>query len=169
MTECDVCEWIEKKENILFEGEKVIALLHPKPATVGHIIVVPKQHALILEETPDYVMPELFRVANKLSLTVFESLGVQGTNLLIQNGIPAGQKNSHMMLHVIPRQQNDNLPLMWQPKQGDEEKLTQLATELAENASRIGMFEKEPSKPREIQDNTEEAEDIYKKQLKRIP
>lgn len=170
MTECEVCEWMEKKQNILFEGDKVVALLHPKPSALGHIVVIPKIHATILEQVPDYVMPELFSTANKLSLTVFETLGAQGTNLLIQNGIPAGQKHSHTMLHVIPRRQGDNLPLMWQPKQGDQEKLAQIALQLAENSKRIGMFEEEPSKPRETKEEpAEEAEEYLKKALRRRP
>ncbi len=171
MTECEVCKWMENKKNVIFEGDKVIALINPKPSSIGHIIVLPKKHATILEEVPDYVMPELFSVANKLSLTVFESLGVHGTNLLIQNGIPAGQKHTHMMLHVIPRQQNDGLNLMWQPKQGDDEQLTKIALQLEENAKRIGIFEEEPSKPKEVK-GTEELseEDAYlKKTLRRRP
>ncbi|MBI4918619.1 HIT family protein [archaeon] len=162
---------MENKKNVLFEGDKVIALLHPKPASIGHIIVLPKKHATIIEEVPDYVLPELFSVANKLSLTVFESLGVHGTNLLIQNGIPAGQKHTHMMLHVIPRQQNDGLNLMWQPKQGDDEQLTKIALQLEENSKRIGIFEEEPSAPKEVKATEElSEEDAYlKKALRRRP
>lgn len=169
MTECEVCNWMENKKNVLFETDKVIALIHPRPATLGHLIVLPKKHSTILEEVPDYVMPELFSVANKLLLTIFESLGVQGTNLLIQNGIPAGQKQTHMMLHIIPRQQNDGLNFMWQPKQISEEQLTQLAFQLEENAKRIGIFEEEPRKPLKEKKTEELEEEYLKKELKRIP
>ena len=44
-----------------------------------------------------------------ISNAVLRSLGVQGTNIIVQNGIAAGQKAQHFMVHVIPRKERDGI------------------------------------------------------------
>lgn len=172
MTNCTFCEIIEKKYNLLYEDEKVFAMLHPNPASAGHIILLPKEHHPILEQVPDYVVSELFSKANKLSIAVFEAFGAHGTNLIIQNGIAAGQKHSHVMLHIIPRFQNDGLNLLWQPKQLSEEQMSTAEIALKESTKGVGEFEKEKAKPieqKEPEKLSQEKEDYLLKQLKRMP
>lgn len=172
MTQCTFCEIIGKKYNLLYEDEKVIAILHPNPATAGHIILLPKTHAPIIEQVNDYIIAELFVKANKLSTAVFESIGAHGTNIIIQNGVAAGQKHSHFMLHIIPRRQNDGLNLSWQPKQLTEEQMSSVELSLKESSKRIGEFEKEKPKPIKVEEPeqlSKEKEDWLLKQLKRTP
>jgi len=113
MSDCTFCQLAQKKINVLFEDEKIFAMLSPEPVAPGHIVVIPKDHSPIIEAVPDFVVGDMFKVANKIGVAVFEALGAQGTNLLIQNGPPAGQKNTHAMLNVIPRFENDNLQIGW--------------------------------------------------------
>src|SRR3990172_6115739 len=111
MTDCMFCQLIQKKINVLFEDDKLFAMLSPEPAAAGHVLVLPKVHANILESVPDFVVGDLFKAANKIGIAVFDGLGAQGTNILVQSGPSAGQKHSHAMLHVIPRFENDNVQL----------------------------------------------------------
>jgi len=169
---CEICEQIKSRKGLLYEDSDIVALLAPKPTSVGHVYVVPKKHTPILEQIPDHVIGNMFAKANKISMASFESLGVQGTNLLIQNGLPAGQHHSHCILHVIPRKEGDGLNLMWQPKQLTEEEMSTAEIQIKENTSQVGVFEKKTEKPIEIekpQEIEDEDEDYRTKHLERLP
>jgi histidine triad (HIT) family protein len=169
---CEICEQIKSRKGLLYEDSEIVAMLATKPTSVGHVYVVPKKHVSILEQVPDSVIGNMFTKANKISMASFESLGVQGTNLLIQNGLPAGQHHSHCILHVIPRRENDGINLMWQPKQLTEEEMSTAEIQIKENTSQVGIFEQKKEKPIEMEKPKEiddEDEDYRIKQLDRLP
>jgi hypothetical protein len=56
---------------------------------------------------------------------------VQGTNIIVQNGVAAGQKAQHFMVHVIPRQEGDGLVFDVPQKQMKEEELEVVRKKLA--------------------------------------
>ncbi len=173
---CEFCDLIKQKKHLLFENDNIYVMHDPSPAALGHLLVLPKKHFQIIEQIPDYLVGELFTAANKASTTIFEALKAQGTNIMLQNGVAAGQKNSHLIIHVIPRRQEDGLNLMWQPKQFNEEEMSTVELQIKEQAKNIGGFEKEEKKkPVEIKDDLEqiseedEKENYMIKQLRRIP
>ena len=107
---CEICELIKTgKLKKLYEDRNIIAVLSPRPSVNGHIWLMPKNHYTIIEQVPDYIVAHLFNMANKISVSLFEALGAEGTNLIVQNGIAAGQKYSHFMIDMIPRSSNDGL------------------------------------------------------------
>ncbi|MBI2548697.1 HIT family protein [Candidatus Woesearchaeota archaeon] len=131
----------------VFENDTVMAVLAPAPAAYGHLLVMPKQHFPIIEQVPDFVMGEMLLVCNKLSTAVFETLGSTGTNIIVQNGIAAGQTAAHCMAHILPRRENDNLNFQWQPRQLSEEQLSTVELQITEFTQGIGHFDKkEPEK-----------------------
>lgn len=155
---------------MLFEDEKVFAMMSPEPAAAGHVLVMPKAHAPIFEAVPDFVAGDLFKVANKIGVAVFEGLGAQGTNVLVQNGPPAGQRHNHAMLHVIPRFENDSVQLGWQTKPASEEELVSLESKIKDETKNVGLFEREKPKPVEMEKLKEVAKEDYRmKQFRRIP
>lgn len=171
MSDCEICGRIKNKSNLLFENEKVVVMLADRPATPGHMFVLSKEHAPIIEKVPDPVVQEMFVVANKVGISVFESLGAHGTNVLIQNGPAAGQKQNHAVLHVVPRFEKDNLQLSWQPgEQASEESLSSIESLIKAQTGTVGVIEKEKAKPIEETAAEEIPEEDYRaKQLKRIP
>ncbi len=170
MSDCLVCGMKEEKNLLLYEDDKTFAFLHPSPCTAGHIVLAGKDHKTILEQIPDFVVKELFAKANKLSVALFESLGAEGTNIIMQNGIAAGQHLPHATVHIIPRRMNDGLNLLWKPKQLSEDEMSTAELKLKEGAKNIGEFEKEAPKPKEIKEEKISAEEDYRmKHLKRIP
>ncbi len=170
---CDICDLIKSKKGKLYEDEKLIAVVAPKPATVGHVMVIPKKHGAILEQIPDYIVSDLFTKANKLSMALFEGLGAHGTNILVQNGVAAGQTHNHCIMHVIPRRENDGLDFNWQPKTLSDDEMSAVENKIKDETKGVGFFEKEPAqkevveekKPEELSDQ----EDYMLKQLERLP
>ncbi len=176
MMSCTICDLVKDKHGMLFEDEHLAIVLAQKPAVPGHVLLVPKQHAAILEQIPDFVIGKLFDKANKVSIAVFETLGAEGTNIIVNNGIAAGQTANHCIVNVLPRRQNDGLDFAWQPKQLSEEEMSTVELTLKEEAKGIGAFEKEKAKPKEIPakkaEEIKEAKDDINyllKQLERLP
>ena len=176
MTECEFCTLIKGKMNKVYEDEQIFVMHAPKPATFGHLLVLPKKHAMIIEQIPDFEIGEMFGKINKISTAVFESLGAQGTNIILQNGVAAGQSHSHLMVHVIPRREGDGIDFTWQPKSLSEEDMSTIELKLKEFTKNIGLFEEKPPEPLEIDSEVEQIKDVdgdeenyLIKQLERIP
>lgn len=169
---CNNCDIIEKGE-VLAQNEYAAVFLASKPATDGHIIVAPKRHVTIVEQLEDWEMAQIATFANKFSVLVFERLGAHGTNILIQNGISAGQTIPHVSVHILPRKENDGINLQWSPKQIGQEDLDNIANILAEECKSIGKFSLEPKKKeekKEIQKPVLSSEENYMiKAMRRIP
>ncbi len=171
---CPICRAISGQDRAkkIYEDDKVVALLSDTPCTVGHVMVASKDHHPIIQEVPDPVVAHIFKVASKISSVVFEQLGAHGTNLLVRNGIPAGQEFAHFMVHVVPRRENDGLPIKWQPMEVSDEQLSTLELQLKEQASGMGAFEKEKQKPIEIkkEENVMAGDEDYRiRHLNRLP
>lgn len=171
---CTICDAIKAKQGLLFEDEHLAILLAPKPSVAGHVLIAPKQHAAILEQVPDFVIGKLFDKANKVSIAVFEALGAEGTNILVSNGIAAGQTSNHCIVNVLPRRENDGLDFAWKTKQLSEEEMSTVELKLKDETKNIGVFEKEKPKPKELPKPQEVKQDDAEvnyliKQLQRVP
>jgi histidine triad (HIT) family protein len=160
--ECMGCEWVKEAEK-LYEDERVIAFLAEEAISAGHVIVLLKKHYTILEQVPDYEVSHLAKIANKLSIVLFESLKIQGTNMLIQNGIAAHQTIPHLMIHIVPRLENDGLNFQWRPRQLSEEEMSTIELQLKDAAKTVGSIEKEKPKPIDLDKKPEEFKSLQKK------
>jgi histidine triad (HIT) family protein len=167
MSECEYCGSVKRK---VFENNSFVAFLKERPAVAGHILLVPKQHFTILEQVPEDVCGEMFHVANILSSILFEALGAEGTNILINNGSDSGQKVPHVAVNIIPRKEGDNLHLEWKPKQQDKEEMGVVELKLKEACKNIIVGKKE-EKPKEIKEKKEEIKNSkwVEKILTRLP
>ncbi len=172
---CILCQIIGNKipSKKVYEDDSVVAILDVNGANPGHCFVMPKYHYPIIEQVPDRELGKLFQVSNKISSAIFESLGAQGTNIFVANGIPAGQTVAHFAINVIPRKENDGINLQWQPKQLNEEEISTIELKLKEQTKNIGSFEKEEKKPR-IQAPkhvalSEDEEEYFSRQMRRLP
>ncbi len=169
MAKCPFCEVQEREELILFQDDKGIVAINPDGKIPGQLVVVPKDHLTIVEQTPDYILGHLAVLANKASTAVFEAFGVAGTNIMITNGIAAGQTEPHVGIHIIPRNENDGIALNWNPRQADEEQLSTIELQLKEYTKGVGDFQKE-EKQEVIEEKHDDVDQDYLiKHLTRIP
>ncbi len=171
MSGCDYCEAV--KGRVIYSDSSA-AVFFPKSASVsGHIVIAPVKHFTIFEQVPDAVVKHMFMIANKVSTILFDSLGVAGTNVIVENGNAAGQKIPHVSINVIPRKENDGLPLQWSPKKIPDPQMSLIEVQLREEASRaVSEPQERPvqvieEKQEEVIEETEE--DYLLKQLERVP
>ena len=126
---CQICEQIEKND-VLFANEQFAILLPQKGYLPGHVLLVPRQHYVILEQVPQTDLSSLLIHANTISSLLFEKLNAHGTNIMVRNGVPAGQTLSHIAIDIIPRWKDDGVDLQWQPQQISDDVFKKTFTEL---------------------------------------
>ncbi|MBI2522757.1 HIT domain-containing protein [Candidatus Woesearchaeota archaeon] len=109
--QCIFCQIIAGKvqSRKVYEDDSVIAVLDVNPANPGHMLIMPKEHYSIMPQMPDEETGHIFAVSKALSNAALRSLDAQGSNIIVANGIAAGQRAQHFMVHLIPRKENDNL------------------------------------------------------------
>ena len=113
------------------EEERAIAFMDINPATRGHALVVPREHATDLLGVGEEDLAAVAGLAQRLARRMTERLGVAGVNLLNSCGTEAWQTVMHFHVHVIPRYPDDQMRLPWVPKPGDAEEIAATARELA--------------------------------------
>lgn len=171
---CHYCQAIaDKAKGKIYEDDKVVALLEEKPASQGHVLVIPKEHYPIIEQVPDFIVSHSFDIANKISIALFETLKAQGTNIIVNNGIAGGQESAHFMINVIARKENDGLNFQWVTKQLSEEEMSTVELQMKEQAKSIGEFQSEKAKPIEMETKAKKIasgeENYLWKRARRVP
>ena len=173
MTNCDVCKIFENKElfKVIYEDDISFVILHESPAVLGHSIVIPKTHSPIIEELDDNVVGHLFNVCNKVSSAIFDSLGAHGTNILLNNGIDAGQERPHVVINVLPRKENDELDFEWTPQKTDDAQIKAVSSRIKtfsdaifagkDNLPELRVKKDEPLVPKE---NTSDPTELVEEQ-----
>src|SRR4051794_9526745 len=113
------------------EDERTLAFMDLSPATRGHALVIPKQHAEDLYTIDPGDLAATMQAAQRLALGVRDRLGADGVNLINSCRPAAWQTVFHFHVHVVPRYEDDPLELPWTPQQGDEDEIRAAAKDLA--------------------------------------
>ncbi len=130
--DCLFCKILagELPAQIVFEDERTVSLMDINPATEGHALVIPRNHATDLYELPAEDMAATALAAQRLALRARDALGAEGVNLLNACRPAAWQTVFHYHLHVIPRYSDDPLKLPWIPRGGDMDAIAESAAKL---------------------------------------
>ncbi len=142
--QCIFCQIISGKipAHKVYEDKTALAILDIYPARLGHVLVVPKEHYGVLPQVPAQEIAHLFTLAKQVSHAQLRGLRVEGTSIFVANGVVAGQKSAHFVVHVIPRATGDEL-LEILPKKFDPEKVRALYPRLVNTLSRLVGAKKE--------------------------
>ena len=123
--QCIFCQIVDGKmqSKKVYEDDKIIALLDINPANPGHMLVMPKEHYMIMPQIPEDELSHLFNTIKILSQIALRSLEAGGTNIMVANGMIAGQRSQHFMAHLIPRKDGDEINFVIPQKTHQEEEL----------------------------------------------
>ena len=133
--QCIFCQIIAGKvqSKKVYDDEEVIAILDVNPANPGHLLIMPKEHYSIMPQIPEDEVGHIFMVAKALSNASLRALEVQGSNIIVANGVAAGQRAQHFMVHLIPRKENDNINFQIPQKTIPEQELKKVRDLLSKN------------------------------------
>lgn len=95
----------------VYEGKNVIAVLSIKPASKGHLLVIPKDHQAYLHTLSGETLFEIMSTIRSMTLILSQAFKPLGFNVLNNMGPGAGQKIPHAVFEIIPRYEKDNIKL----------------------------------------------------------
>lgn len=114
----------------LYEDSDFRVILDLGPATRGHALILPREHADNLYELSDEQASKVFVLARKMALQMREKLKCDGLNVVQNNGESAGQTVNHFHLHLIPRYQDDGQKILWNPGKATPEELEEVRMQI---------------------------------------
>ena len=98
----------------VYETPDVLAFLDIKPLFPGHVLVVPKRHAVTLTDLLPSEIEPLFTAVQRVAKAVPAALGSQGTFMANNNTV--SQTVFHLHIHVVPRTKGDGLKGFFWPR-----------------------------------------------------
>ena len=114
----------------IYEDDLFRVILDLGPATKGHALILPKDHADNLFELPDDTAGKVLVLAKKLATQMKEKLDCDGLNLVQNNGEEAGQTVKHFHMHMIPRYKNDGQRIGWKPGEPTQDELESIKKQM---------------------------------------
>ncbi len=105
MSECVFCGKNKIATDFVYEDNSVMAFMDSEPINEGHILVIPREHYLDIDEVPDEILAHLMIVSKKIVSALKEIYEPNGYSIM-QNG---GEFNDigHFHLHIFPRYTGD--------------------------------------------------------------
>ena len=107
---CDIAR-ATSPASLVYQDDTVIAFMDIQPITQGHMLVVPREHAVLMTDINETSAMRTFRIARKLAGVARTTLGATGVNILVMDGEAAFQDVPHFHVHVIPRYAKDGFGL----------------------------------------------------------
>lgn len=110
----------------LYEDKDFRVILDLGPATRGHALLLPKEHYANLFELDDALASKALVTAKMVAAKMKNALHADGFNLVQNNGEAAGQTVFHFHMHLIPRYENDQAGILWEPGETTPEDMAEV-------------------------------------------
>lgn len=108
---CVFCKIVNKEApaEILYETDRVLAMLDIRPIHFGHTLVIPRAHCADFLSLPEESFHDVMHVTQTLARAIVRTLDLEGFNVFSNNGRIAGQSVFHFHLHIVPRYAGDTV------------------------------------------------------------
>ena len=113
----------------VYEDERSLAFLDIRPASRGHTLVIPKEHAADIYDIRPESLAATMLCAQTVARLLRAKLNPDGMNVFQNNGAAAGQEVFHYHLHLVPRWKSQQATL-GRRGETDHAQLGTLAAEL---------------------------------------
>lgn len=116
----------------IYEDNEFRVILDLGPATKGHALILPKNHFKNIYDIDDATASQILPLAKKMAVQMTEKLGCEGFNIVQNNNEVAGQTVFHFHTHLIPRYEDDNQNILWNPTQPTQDELEMIKKQIIE-------------------------------------
>lgn len=128
------CEIVSGRlpKHAVHEDERTLAIMNIAPATLGHVLVIPKRHwRNILDADPED-LAAVARSAQLVARRQRERLKCDGISVVQSNERAGWQTVFHFHTHVVPRYVGDPLTPPWRTYElnASPEELSEVAAQL---------------------------------------
>ena len=121
----------------VYEDDHVIAFLDIGPVSRGHVLVVPKEESVRLDQLSEASAAALGRALRIVAAAVVKATGCVDYNVLQNNGVAAHQAVMHVHFHIIPKYADGSgLGVKWTAGSAPTD-AAELAEAIAAGASRV--------------------------------
>jgi len=102
----------EAEASVVHEDETVVVFMDLHPVTPGHLLVVPRKHAVGPEDLDRATSAHVWSVGHRMARALRRSgLRCEGVNVFLADGEAAFQEVLHFHLHVFPRYAGDGFSI----------------------------------------------------------
>jgi histidine triad (HIT) family protein len=113
-SQCIFCAIVaqEAEASIVYDDEAVVVFMDLNPVTPGHLLVVPRKHAVGLEDLDLVTSARVWSIGHEMARALRRSgLRCEGINIFLADGEVAFQEVFHFHLHVFPRYAGDGFTI----------------------------------------------------------
>ena len=114
----------------LLEDDLAVAFLDIGPLAEGHVLLIPKDHYVTVDQMPPDVAAAVLKHLPALGRAVKAAVGCEGFNILQNNGPVAHQVVPHVHFHIIPRNAGDEFHFNWPADSYPKGRIEQLAEDI---------------------------------------
>jgi histidine triad (HIT) family protein len=113
---CAVAQGRDPDARIVASAPKWVAFFPPEPATLGHTLIIPREHVRDLWAADETTVAAIAWAVVDVGTAVRRALQPDGMNLITSAGAAAEQTVFHLHLHVVPRWDDDGFGRIWPAK-----------------------------------------------------
>ena len=114
----------------IHEDDTSLAFMDIGPLAEGHVLLIPKSHAVTIDAMPSEQAGAMLSNLPALVKAVQTATGCQGVNVLQNNGLVANQLVGHVHFHIIPRDAGDEFHFNCPSGSYPQGRMDQLADEI---------------------------------------
>jgi len=115
VAECEFCDIVRRDEDAreVLRTDTVVAFFPTEPATLGHTLVIPREHIPDIWSLDAATAHQLTEATLLVARAVRSALPIDGLNIIQSNGEAATQTVFHLHVHVVPRRLDDGMGRIW--------------------------------------------------------
>lgn len=125
----------------VLETAEIIAFMDISPVNQGHILVLPKEHAVSLAELSAGASARVGEVLPDLCNAVRLATNADGFNVIVNGGRVAGQTVDHCHFHIIPRFHGDPVHWPWPHTAYEGDGLSQMQVRILSELDRAARHD----------------------------
>jgi histidine triad (HIT) family protein len=143
---CIFCSIAQKQipAVIVYEDDLVLGALDINPATIGHVILMPKEHFNSLYELPPERSGALFMVATSIGYSLMLAESASSADILYTKELTKGNMTPHVLLHIIPRYNDDTVNYVWQKQTISPQELAEVGEKIRDTLNNINSGNAKP-------------------------
>ena len=154
----------EIHSNKIYDDSDFVGILDIKPSTKGHVLVIPKKHVQIMPQLGTELNGKLGITLKNISTKITKTLDAKATSVFIANGAVAGQIAPHLIIHVIPRKENDEVNLNPELNKANKDKSLEIRNKIISSLGLPEPGEENQKQKTEQQPQPEEKEQSIKQE-----
>jgi histidine triad (HIT) family protein len=116
VTTCLFCSIVAGAEPayVVLADDIAVAFLDRRPVFEGHVLVVPRAHAVTLTDLDPAMLGPLFDRVQRVTRGVQAAMHADGSFVAVNNVV--SQSVAHLHVHVVPRRRGDGLRGFFWPR-----------------------------------------------------